>query len=252
LATAKANDRRDPKPAGIQCAEEFDPLQRDRLRRPVLKLPRISIAGLMGVVAVLALAWYVALIGVAGAERAQRHNLSLQWSWTADSRDVPQDQPVYAEFAPLLESEQLMMGLILLALGAAPMAGLLGFGAWMMIRGLIGRGECSPFVLGFFASGTATLVGFIGLCFLAPPAVCEFLEMIVMYCALVPMEIAGFASGDQMERAIFHSTFMFVLGLPQVLFAMLGGWLNERYVRLTIKILPRTFTLPPNPNQKSL
>jgi hypothetical protein len=151
---------------------------------------------------------------------------------------LPPDLAVYLDHVPLLNADKLAMGLLLLALGAPPFASLLALGAGMMIRSLIARRECSPFLFGFLSCGSATLVGYIACLFMAPRWVEDYLEMLVIVLAFVPMEIVGSVTSNQMDEAITRSTFMTVLCLPQLLLALLGGWLNERYLRLTLKILP--------------
>jgi hypothetical protein len=125
-----------------------------------MKQPRISIAGLMVAVALLALGWYMGLVGVESAEKLSRHNLSLCYSWAPDRGGLPEGEPTFSDYVPLLDTEEVTTGLSLLALGASPMASLLGLGIVMLVRGLFGRGECSPFLFGFLGSGAVALFGY--------------------------------------------------------------------------------------------
>ena len=106
-----------------------------------MRRPRISIAGLMVLVAVLAVDGVVMRFGLAASRRVIRHNVSLCYSWVPDRRH-PQDGPVYAEPVTILDGGRISEGLYLLTVGVPPMASLLGLGVVMMLRSLLHRGRC--------------------------------------------------------------------------------------------------------------
>jgi hypothetical protein len=93
--------------------------------------PRFSIAGLMVLVAVLAVDWAVMRNANAVCQRVSRHGLSLCYSWVPDRGHSPKDEPVYADYVSVLGSDRISAGLGLLAWGITPMVSLLGLGCVM-------------------------------------------------------------------------------------------------------------------------
>src|SRR3954468_6148139 len=106
---------------------------------------RLSIAGLMALVAVFALDWIVVRAGLDASGRVARDSLELWYSTVPDRRYLPHDQPVYADPSPFLSSDGIATGLGLLALVGTPMASLLGIGAALILRSRVLHGRCSPF-----------------------------------------------------------------------------------------------------------
>jgi hypothetical protein len=89
---------------------------------------RISITGIMVLVAVLAFDLVVVRAGIAACRWAIRHDLSLCYSWVPDRQDLPKDEPVYADYVSILDADVFSEVLDLLTAGVTPMASLLGLG----------------------------------------------------------------------------------------------------------------------------
>jgi hypothetical protein len=106
-----------------------------------VKLPRVSIAGLMGAVMVAALDCSV-----------------MRWLSSADS---PYDADA--------------------SLGILPMASLLVIGLLLMIRELWRRGECRPFLAGFEAFGAAAVTLYLAWYALAPESLGNCVEVVLSF-----------------------------------------------------------------------
>ncbi len=199
---------------------------------------RISISGLMVLIAVLAVDWAVMKTGMAVSEKALRHNLSLCYSWAPDRRHLPKDEPVFSEYIDILDGGRVTEGLALLALGAVPMVSLFGLGCVIMFRNLASQGRCSPFLLGFIASGTAVLSSYVVSCMLAT----DWVQRYADWMLYLPARMIGNLISEEIRRAMVYSGVTLVLGLPQVLVAVLGGRLNARMLRIALVVMPRIAT----------
>jgi hypothetical protein len=214
----------------------------DRERRSPMRRPRISILGLMALLAVFALTLVLVRAALDASERVIRHSLTLCYSSVPDRRDLPKDEPVYAEYQTLLDVDVIATGLGLLALGGTPMASLLGIGLFLLLRGLVLHGRSSLFLLGFVAFGSATLVVYVACCVLAAECVERYAQAASDLLLYVPTRTAGGAMGDGIALVISYAAVMTVMIMPQVLLSLLGGVLNERKLRVCLQVLPRAPT----------
>lgn len=205
-----------------------------------MRRPRISIAGIIVLVAVLAVDLVVMRAGIAACRGAIRHDLSLCYSWVPDRQHLPKDEPVYADYVSILDGDCISEVLDLLTAGVTPMASLLGLGVVMLLRSLVLRSQCSPFLLGFVASGSAALSAYVACCVLATEWIDRYAVPASNLVLFQPAQIIGRGISDEIRQAISSAVGIFVLGLPQVLLALLGGMLNERKLRVALMILPHT------------
>jgi hypothetical protein len=204
-----------------------------------MRLPRVSIAGLMALVAVFALTWVAVRAALQASEWVTRHSLTLCYSTVPDRRSLPKEEPVYPDYRPILDSDAIGTGLGLLAFGGTPMLSLLGIAAFLVLRGLVLRGRCSPFLLGFVVAGSATLAAYLACCVLETGSV-EYCAATLTNLLLCVPDLFADHIGDDVASAFFYAAVMTVLGVPQLLLALLGGVLNERKLRVVLQVLPRT------------
>ncbi len=194
----------------------------------------------MVVIALVAVNWALAMAGLAISERAGKHILALEYWWVPDARRATSDDPIFAEHFAILEQPNLSEQLAFVALGAPPIVSLLGFGVAMLLRSLIKRGECSPYVVGFLFCGPVVLFGYLVVVVLAPQTLETYARLLSEPAArLVPRAIARALAEAGLYEGFGFAHLMLVLGLPLVLLASLGGWLNERFLRIALTILPR-------------
>jgi hypothetical protein len=122
--------------------------------------------------------------------------------------------------------------------GSGPTPGLLAFGALpvasvLVIGLLVGRKRPAsrPFLLGFVMFGVAALAIYIFLSiFVAEQTLMPYVSLI-----LEPlMRITGRVPSDAYIAAIYPAAVV-TLGVPQLVFALLGGYLSRRY-KVTITI----------------
>jgi hypothetical protein len=102
------------------------------------------------------------------------------------------------------------------------------------------RGRSSPFLIGFVASGLAALSAYVACCVLATEWVDRYAFAVSNLAPFQAAQIIGRGINDELGQAISSAVGMFVLGLPQVLLALLGGMLNERKLRVALMVLPHT------------
>jgi hypothetical protein len=159
-----------------------------------MKRPRVSIAALMAAVAVVAV------------------NIAV---WRAIDSSLQNELTFFYAF------------------GALPMAGILILVLVCAARNLLREGRLSPFVFGFEAAGTAAVFAFISAYSIAENA-------FATYCFVILQWIASFFNAD-LERSpnwaqvsVAEGTATVVLVLPQLLLALLGGWLAQK-LKLTIR-----------------
>jgi hypothetical protein len=212
----------------------------DRERRIPMRRPRISMLGLTALFAAFAFTLVLVRAALDASERVIRHTLTLCYSSVPDRRDLPKDEPVYAEYQTLLDSDVIATGLGLLGLGGAPMASLLGIALYLLLRGLVLHGRSSIFLLGSVVSGSATLAVYVACCVLAAGWVERYVQAATDLLLYVPARAAGGAMGDDIVLAISTAAVMTVMIMPQVLLSLLGGVLNERKLRVCLQVLPRT------------
>jgi hypothetical protein len=117
-----------------------------------------------------------------------------------------------------------------LALGALPMANVLAVGLVIGHR----RRECRPFLLGFEAFGAAALA-----LYLAYLAVWWFYDYQWpvrpwVFMVLNPLrKIVGYLEPPALNAIFYKSVVVALVGLPQVAFALIGGFLSRRISLLT-------------------
>lgn len=119
-----------------------------------------------------------------------------------------------AAFGVLARAEPVYPELVgLIGLGVLPMANVLVVGLLPLLRG--GSGRCSHFRAGFEAFGGAALLLFLSLTLLASHGIHQVIDAAVR--PLVPP-----------MSPVIHIVLPILL-MPQLAFALLGGWLNRRF-----------------------
>jgi hypothetical protein len=117
----------------------------------------------------------------------------------------------------------------LVVLGALPMANVLAVG---LLIGLLRRGS-HPFLLGFEAFGVMALAFYLALTGFSPhPWVISYLELL-----LEPTRSTIETDRPGVLIASICSVAVVMLGLPQLTFALIGGFLSRTY-RITITKRP--------------
>jgi hypothetical protein len=108
---------------------------------------------------------------------------------------------------------------------SAPMLNVLTIVGVMMIRDLLRRGECGPFLSGFFVSGVGALS-------LVTTALMVFPEPILTPVQGVMETVIEFLNKSISGEMIWVLVMMvasLVFALPQLLVAIIGGLLNRRF-----------------------
>ena len=117
----------------------------------------------------------------------------------------------------------------------------------MLLRSLIKRGQCSPYVFGFLVCGPVVVFGYLVAVILVPQTLDSDPRLLSERVArLVPLAIARALVEAHLYEGFASAHLMLVLGLPLVLLASLGGWLNQRFLRITLTILPRPSVISPS------
>jgi hypothetical protein len=111
----------------------------------------------------------------------------------------------------------------LLVLGALPMANLLAVGILIGLRNPGSR----PFLLGFEAFGAMALIIYVALASFYPAPH----GPIDSYLALLIKPLVRFVGRDHpfVSIPVFYTSFVVVLGWPQVALAFIGGSLSRRF-----------------------
>jgi hypothetical protein len=112
----------------------------------------------------------------------------------------------------------------------------------MLLRNLVVKGRCSPFLLGLVATGSAVLFGYIGCCILAAERIDRYAVAASDLVLYLPAQVIGGMVSDEIRQLCGIAAGMLVLGLPQVLLVLLGGRLNEKKFRVTLMVMPRNET----------
>jgi hypothetical protein len=110
----------------------------------------------------------------------------------------------------------------LLDLGARPMASILAIGLVPLLKARSGRSGKRPFLVGFEIFGVAALFLYIA---------CAWLFTHPIHDSVGNLLERFVSSG----RPLFPWSLMAIFLLPQLLIALLGGWLSTRY-RVTVRI----------------
>jgi hypothetical protein len=117
----------------------------------------------------------------------------------------------------------------LIVFGSMPMASILVLGLPSLVRALVGRGQIRPFLIGFEAVGWTVLLIYTGSAILFPDSVAEHLSKAIQ---LLPIDFnTPFWQGWQ---GIIGE--MLIVMIPQLVIALIGGWLNQRFkIRIIIE-----------------
>jgi hypothetical protein len=126
------------------------------------------------------------------------------------------------------------MDLLGFALGVLPMASLLILVAMARLPRCIRRGEPATFLVGFEVFGWAVIFLFICLSALSPPAVGRLLDAAALPIGRVLLPYIAHAP-EWVPMAIEVVLVVSILGLPELLVALFGGWLTRR-LGLTVSI----------------
>jgi hypothetical protein len=110
----------------------------------------------------------------------------------------------------------------LLILGSIPMASILMFGIPSMARGFFGRGGIQPFLVGFERVGWTILLIYTGGAILLPQSVSKTTDL---FSEFILKSVLRLDAYDTLYNLV--STILILL-LPQLVAALIGGWLNQR------------------------
>ena len=112
--------------------------------------------------------------------------------------------------------------------GVVPMASLLILVALFSIPNLVRGARCSPFVFGFEVLGWAAVFAVITCFSVGSPILMAYLELISSYAR--PIFIRYLVGSPGWVAELFELGAIFVIfSLPQLLVALLGGWVNHKF-----------------------
>jgi hypothetical protein len=127
----------------------------------------------------------------------------------------------------------LMGGLI--AVGLMPMAGILVLGIPSLVRGFTGRAKIRPFLAGFEGVGWTVLLVYTVCAILFPESIAGAIDLSAQFL----MSLIGLDTADGPDPAwqlIGLFVVVLFLLLPQLVAALIGGWLNQRFkIKITIE-----------------
>ena len=123
----------------------------------------------------------------------------------------------------------------LIAIGSLPMAGILMLGIPSLIKGLSGRGKIRPFLNGFEGVGWTMLFVYTGSAILFPESIAgQFQSVLISLVKVMGWDVAD--TSDASWQLFWLFVVILILLLPQLVIALIGGWLNQRFeIRITIK-----------------
>ncbi len=196
-----------------------------------MKRPRVSIAGIMVLVAVVAVDWVAIEWGFAASERLRGQGGTLLYDAGLNGEE---------RLVELFDINTIEYGVQFLVIGAPPMASLIALGCLGLLRDLARRGRTSPFLLGFVAGGVVALACFVACCLFAAGtinilATAAVLPAYWLAARVLPAPIAGLV-GVLSEWSVL----LVLMGLPQLLIALLAGWLNAKRLRVALVRQPHT------------
>ena len=139
-----------------------------------MRAPRISMTSILVLIALVAVNGVLAAAGLAVSQRVRHDQLMLRYSWVPEGPQVPRGDPVYAEYVTILDTERLAGVLDVLALGGPPIISVLGLGVVLVVRNLVVRGRCSPFLLGMVKCAGAVLLAYLIASILVPQTIERF------------------------------------------------------------------------------
>jgi hypothetical protein len=117
-----------------------------------------------------------------------------------------------------------------LCVGVPPMASLLALGALILYRRRAGQEKPHTFLPGFEIFGTAALLLFVALACYAPREVVDYLR------PLLDLLERSIGRASPLFIPVIIATVALILTLPQLAFALMGGWLSIGYrVRIVIE-----------------
>jgi hypothetical protein len=123
----------------------------------------------------------------------------------------------------------------LMAIGSMPMAGILVLGILSLVRAIMGRGEIRPFLIGFEVVGWTVLLLYTGSPILFPESVAGAIDSAALsLMRLIGLDTVGGLDPSWQLFGLF--LFVLILLLPQLAFALIGSWLNQRFrIRIIIE-----------------
>lgn len=123
----------------------------------------------------------------------------------------------------------------MMAIGSMPMAGILVLGIPSLVKGLRDRGEIRPFLTGFEAAGWTVLLLYTSSATLFPgPVAAAFISVSEFLAKVLGLDAADASDPGWQLFGLFFG--MLILLLPQLAFALVGGWLNRRFkFRITVE-----------------
>jgi hypothetical protein len=143
---------------------------------------------------------------------------------------------VAIDFAVIRELDRtgtLVGGLI--AIGSLPMAGILMLGIPSLVKGLSGQGKVRPFLNGFEGVGWTIMFVYTGSAIQFPESIAGQFESVFNFLMKVMGWVAADASDASWQLFWLFVSILIPL-LPQLVIALIGGWLNQRFeIRITIK-----------------
>jgi hypothetical protein len=117
----------------------------------------------------------------------------------------------------------------LIVFGSMPMASILVLGLPCLVKGVWGRSQTHPFLIGFEGVGWTILLFYTGASLLFPSFIGETL--------VKGMRVLGITnSPDPVWQVCMIIAGVLFLPLPQLVAALIGGWLNQRFkIRIIIE-----------------
>ena len=109
----------------------------------------------------------------------------------------------------------------------------------MLIWSLFAHGQASLFLFGFMTAGSVLLFAYLAVSILVPHTIDRYARVPASALARGPVALANSFFPELLEQAIRNAALMIVLGVPLILLALFGGWLNEKLFRITLSIQPR-------------
>ncbi len=109
----------------------------------------------------------------------------------------------------------------------------------MLLWSFITRGRSSTFLFGFLKCGSVLLVIYIIVSFVVPHIIERYARVPADALARWPVALANRQFPELLEEAIKNTSLLLVLGLPLVILALVGGWLNEKLFRVVLSREPR-------------
>jgi hypothetical protein len=123
----------------------------------------------------------------------------------------------------------------LMAIGSMPMAGILVLGFPSLVRTITGRGEIRTFLAGFESVGWSILLLYTGSAILFTDRVAAaFVSIAESLLKALGLDVADASDPGWQLFGLFVG--MLFLLIPQLIVALIGGWLHQLFeIRITIR-----------------